>query len=104
MNGFKFRRQVAIDRYVADFYCAEARLIVELDGDSHFEGDAAVNDEMRTAQLNRQGYEVVRFTNVDVFENLDGLLNSLLEICEERRLSSVGPSPRPPPPRTGERE
>jgi very-short-patch-repair endonuclease len=104
LNGFKFRRQFPVNRYVADFYCAECKLIIELDGDSHFQDDAELKDAKRSENLKNGGYEVVRFTNVDIFENLEGVLNSLLEICEARRQPTNGPSPQPSPPSTGERE
>src|SRR5258708_5371169 len=63
LNGFKFRRQVGIDRYIADFYCAEAMLIVEIDGESHCGNEE--DDERRTEKLRTMGYCVVRFSNVD---------------------------------------
>jgi lysyl-tRNA synthetase class 2 len=102
LNGFKFRRQFAIDRYIADFCCAECKLIVELDGDSH--SDREQYDAERTRALQAKGYTVFRCTNVDVFENLDGTLETLLRECEGRRNSADGPSPQPSPPSTGERE
>ena len=104
LGGFKFRRQVPIDRYVADFYCAACKLIVETDGDSHFEPDSEKRDAERTAYLTKTGYSVIRFTNVEVFESLDGVLEAILEACETRRGVTVGPSPLPSPPSTGERE
>jgi very-short-patch-repair endonuclease len=104
LNGFKFRRQFAVDRYVADFYCAECKLIVELDGDSHFEPGSELKDAKRTENLEAQGYTVNRFTNVDVFENLEGVLESLLETCEKQRVSPRRPLTPPSPPSTGERE
>jgi very-short-patch-repair endonuclease len=102
LNGFKFRRQFTVDRYIADFYCAECRLVVELDGDSHSEREAL--DAARTAHLKAKGYGVFRCTNVDVFENLDGMLETLLRECEARRNLPDGPSPPPSPPSTRERE
>ena len=111
LGGFKFRRQVPIDRYVADFYCAECRLVVEADGDSHFEPGSETRDAERTQYLCQKGYGVIRYTNVEVFESFDGVLESLLEPCERRRGVTVGrrgvtvgPSPLPSPPSTGERE
>src|SRR3954454_6294844 len=64
LNGFKFRRQVPVDRYVADFYCAETKVIVELDGEAHDEQEE--KDEKRTERLQTLGYRVVRFENDDV--------------------------------------
>src|SRR5262245_54274933 len=76
LNGFKFRRQYAVDRYVADFYCPQCNLIVELDGDSH--EVRKEHDELRTEVLRQHGFDVVRFPNTDVFENLEGVLLKIL--------------------------
>ena len=104
LNGFKFRRQTSIGKYVADFYCAECKLVVELDGESHFLPGAEAKDAKRTERLNDDGYSVVRYTNVDVFENLDGLLATLLRECEARlpNGSPDGPSPNLSPAYGGE--
>jgi very-short-patch-repair endonuclease len=88
LNGFKFRRQYPVRGYVADYYCAEAGLIVELDGDSH-EGREEY-DARRTDALIQEGFRVVRFVNTDVFENLDGVLEAILSECESGRARSVG--------------
>ncbi len=70
LDGAKFRRQATIGRYVVDFLCVEARLIVELDGGQH---DVSV-DADRTDFLEARGYRVLRFWNNDVLENLEGVL------------------------------
>src|SRR4051794_22135472 len=61
LYGHKFRRQHPIGRFIADFYCAEARLVIELDGESH--AAQQEYDAIRTAYLQAQGYRVIRFTN-----------------------------------------
>ncbi|MBI4332316.1 MAG: endonuclease domain-containing protein [Chloroflexi bacterium] len=71
LDGFKFRRQQPIGRYVVDFVCFERKLIVELDGGQHDE--ARQRDEERTAWLNKEGFRVLRFWNNDVFGNLEGV-------------------------------
>jgi very-short-patch-repair endonuclease len=79
LHGLKFRRQHPIGRFIADFYCAEARLVIELDGESH-----AVQQEydaIRTAYLQAQGYHVIRFTNHDVQSNLEGVALTILHTC-----------------------
>ena len=81
LDGFKFRRQVPIDRYVADFVCADAMLVVELDGGQHA-ADAAY-DATRTAVLERLGYVVLRFWNHDVVETAEGVAETIL--AEPRR-------------------
>ncbi len=101
LNDFKFRRQFPVDEFIADFCCPECRLIVEADGESH--EDRVEDDAARSEHLEAIGYSVVRFTNVDVHENLDGVLTAILDACESRRNSTLGPSPLPSPPSTGER-
>src|SRR5579862_248710 len=71
MTGCKFRRQVPLGRYIADFVCHEARLIVEIDGGQH---DAASPQEAtRSAFLHNEGYRILRFWNNEVLANLDGV-------------------------------
>ena len=62
----RFLRQKVIDRYIADFYCSEAKLIIELDGSQHCEPQALEYDRMRTEYLQKQGFLVLRFSNSDV--------------------------------------
>src|SRR5207248_2012082 len=69
LNGLKFKRQVPIDRYIADFRCADARLIAELDGGHHSANEEA--DAKRTAVLESCGYLVLRYWHNDVTKNLD---------------------------------
>jgi very-short-patch-repair endonuclease len=75
LEGYKFRRQVPIGPYVADFVCMAARLIVEIDGGQHAE--QVVYDQDRERFLRNEGYEVVRYWNNDVLSNLDGVLTTL---------------------------
>ena len=76
LDGFKFRRQVPIDRYFADFVCMEARLVVELDGGQH--SDQVEYDEARTKVLEACGYTVLRFWNSQVLTSSDGVAQSIL--------------------------
>ncbi|MEO8384349.1 MAG: endonuclease domain-containing protein [Betaproteobacteria bacterium] len=77
IEEFRFRRQRPIGKYIVDFICLEAKLIVELDGGQHAE-DVAY-DQKRTAFLESLGYRVLRFWNNDVIENMDGVLQRLHE-------------------------
>jgi very-short-patch-repair endonuclease len=72
LEGAKFRRQVPIDRYVVDFYCHAAKLVVELDGKQH--EWFADYDSGRTEILERLGVRVIRFTNNEVCDDLDAVL------------------------------
>ena len=78
--GYKFRRQQPLAPYVADFFCAEARLVVELDGESH--GEREAYDARRTKRLTRGGLHVIRFENDDVYNFLDAVLEEILRECE----------------------
>jgi very-short-patch-repair endonuclease len=95
--GLRFRRQFRIGVYVADFYCAKVKLVVELDGDSH--SDQVEYDNDRTDFLNGHGIHVIRFTNFDVIENIEGVLDALGGCCASR----LPPLPSPLP-EYGERE
>ena len=74
-EGRHFRRQVQLDRYVADFACHYPKVVVELDGGQH--GDALAYDEHRSQILKRHGYDVLRFWNADVFEALEGVVDRI---------------------------
>jgi len=77
--GYKFRRQQPIEPYVLDFYCHEAQLAIELDGGQHNEPAARVRDEERTRSLEARGIRVLRFWNNEVFNNLEGVLQTIYE-------------------------
>lgn len=67
--GVKFRRQHGIGRYVVDFYCPEHKLIIELDGDSHYQDEAQEYDAIRDEFMSALGLQVMRFTNSELMEN-----------------------------------
>ena len=70
---YRFRRQKPIGCYILDFYCAEVRLAVELDGSQHFEEAGEAYDKDRTRYLEHQGIRVLRFSNRELWENFDGV-------------------------------
>jgi very-short-patch-repair endonuclease len=76
--GFRFRRQQPIGPFIVDFFCAARKLIVELDGGQHAD-ERADYDARRTAWLESEGYSVVRFWNVEVMENGEGVLRVIGE-------------------------
>lgn len=94
MNELKFRRQHPIGPYIVDFYCAEHRLVIELDGGQHAEN--RLKDEARTRWLNAQGYRVLRFWNHEV-------LTATSAVLEAITLAASHPHPTPLPVRERER-
>jgi very-short-patch-repair endonuclease len=74
LEGFRFRRQHPLGPYVVDFFCAAAKLIVEVDGGQHAE-----DEEARTNWLEARGYRVIRFWNNDVLANTEGVLSTILD-------------------------
>lgn len=75
----KFRRQYSIWRYILDFYCKDLQLWIEIDGDSHFTEDGKMYDKERTAYIEALGIKVERFTNKEIMENVDWVLEYLKE-------------------------
>ena len=88
IGNFKFRRQVPLRPYIADFYCSAAQLVVEVDGISHIEPSA---DAERDSWMARHGIRVLRFANRDVFSNVEGVL------IEIGLVAAAFPSPNPLP-------
>ena len=79
LKGLKFRRQHSIGPYVVDFYCHVAALAVELDGSVHDDPQRAEYDAERQRALEAQGICVLRFSNADVFENVNGVVEAILQ-------------------------
>ena len=77
LAGFEFRRQHPCGPYILDFYCAELRLAIELDGGQHWEADVAAYDEARTGFLRRRGIELLRFPNDLVFRERIAVLEAI---------------------------
>ena len=78
--GFKFRRQVPIGNYVVDFVCESKNIIIELDGGQHNEPNNIKNDKVRTDFLVSKGYQVYRFWNIDIDNNINGVYLELKKI------------------------
>ncbi len=77
INGLKFRRQHYIKNYIADFYCSEKMLSIELDGGIHFNKEQIEYDEFRTTVLNELGITELRFTNEEIIENVTAVINKI---------------------------
>nr|WP_072826110.1 DUF559 domain-containing protein [Bradyrhizobium erythrophlei] len=84
LGGAGFRRQVPIDTYVADFMCHAAKLVIELDGGQHFSSRGEKADVRRTATIEAKGFQVLRFSNLDVMTNRTGVLETIASAVEER--------------------
>lgn len=94
LNGHKFSRQMPIGPYFADFLCRASRLVVELDGISH-DGRIAF-DQARDAFLANDGYQVIRFSNQEVFDNLEGVVAAISQALTDL------PTPNPSRMREGD--
>ena len=82
LGGYKFRRQHPIGGYIVDFCCPETKLVIELDGDVHAFQEA--KDARRTAELEAQGYRVIRFWNGQVLREMEAVLGVILAVCDGR--------------------
>jgi very-short-patch-repair endonuclease len=107
LGGAKFRRQAPVGPYIADFICLRRKLLVEADGGQHVESQ---RDAERDRWLATEGYAVVRYSNIDILQNPEGVLADLFRRLEDRRIvlnQSPSPglgslrSPRPPSPPEG---
>jgi very-short-patch-repair endonuclease len=81
----RFQRQKVIDRYIADFYCASAQLVVEVDGGGHYTDEQQGYDAQRTAALKEYGLLVIRFTNLDVMRNFEGVCFEIDKAVKARK-------------------
>ena len=93
LGSLKFRRQVAFDSYVVDFYCAEYKLVVELDGQSH-DGQLA-KDAKRTEYLESLGLHVIRITNSELATNPEGIARLILSQATVDSTTDPHPGPLP---------
>ena len=84
LEGFRFLRQKPLDNFIADFYCAELLLVIEIDGESHLSEDAKDYDEYRTKVLNAYGIEVVRYTNEEILNHFADIVVDLREKVKDR--------------------
>ena len=75
----QFYRQKSIGNYIADFYCPKAKLIIEIDGSQHYEKEGIEKDKIRDEYFKSLGLKVLRFTNLDVLKNLNGVLEKIYE-------------------------
>jgi len=79
-QGFHFRRQVQLGPFYVDFACHAASLVIEVDGDTHFTPEAVAYDIRRTEFIRGEGYRVIRYSNLEVRDNLDGVAMHLAAV------------------------
>ncbi|MDO4196732.1 MAG: DUF559 domain-containing protein [Prevotellaceae bacterium] len=77
--GAHFRRQHIVGCYIADFICLRRKLIVEVDGGYHAQEQQKIDDYLRTEDLNRMGYRVIRFKNEDIYTSLSSVLDTIFD-------------------------
>jgi len=98
-EGWKFLRQSPVGPFVVDFACIEVRLAIEVDGATHGTKDEIDYDERRTRYLEREGWRVVRFWNSEIFQNLDGVVETIRNAAwEQENWLKQSESPRGSPP------
>jgi len=90
LMGLGFRRQVPIAGYIADFACADKRVIVELDGSQHGEAGQSTVDATRTQRLEKDGWTVLRFWNDDVLGDIDGVCQHIITVAGLNTPASAG--------------
>jgi very-short-patch-repair endonuclease len=98
-DGVKFVRQSVRRPYIADFVARSRKLVIEVDGDTH--GSSVEYDARRTAQLERLGFRVLRFANVEVMQNIEWVMHNIVEALATAPLPTSPPA-WPPSPRRGE--
>ena len=102
LKGYQFRRQRPILQYIADFFCKELKLIIEIDGITHDNKVSRSKDLQREACLAKAGFKIVRFTDDEVLENMDGVISRLEIIIGE--IEALPRRCAPPPPKGDTRE
>ena len=94
--GCKFRRQYSVGPYVLDFYCPALKLAVEIDGDSHSVVDANDYDQQRQAFIESFGIRFLRFTNQQVYKNIEGVLQTIYWVAQGGRGETISEGASPP--------
>jgi very-short-patch-repair endonuclease len=83
--GVKFRRQVPFGTYIADFMSLQEKLVVELDGSQHYQENGIQKDRIRDDYFKKEGFVVLRFSNTEIIENIDGVLDMIWEIMQKEK-------------------
>src|SRR3990167_9096672 len=91
LSGVKFRRQFPIGRYILDFYSPEYKLGIEADGGQHYEDKGKSKDALRTRELTKHGVKIVRFSDSDILNNIDGVYEIIQGVIENKKSGSPSP-------------
>jgi len=83
--GIKLRRQFSLGRYILDFYSPEYKLGIEADGGGHYEGRGKQRDKLRTTQLSKLGVEILRFSDLEILNNIEGVWEVIRQAIESKR-------------------
>ncbi|MFH0763349.1 MAG: endonuclease domain-containing protein [Candidatus Omnitrophota bacterium] len=95
ISGIKFRRQFPISSYILDFYCPEYKLGIEADGGQHYEDKGKKDDEQRTKELSKYGVKIVRFSDLDILNNIHGVYEIIQRVIESRKSKTPHLNPLP---------
>ena len=95
LGGVKFRRQFPVGRYVLDFYAPEYKLGIEADGGQHYCDVNEKRDELRTRDLLNMDIQMLRFSNLDILKNIQGVCELINEAIEKRKYHPPHPNPLP---------
>jgi very-short-patch-repair endonuclease len=77
LKGCQFNRQKPIGNYIVDFYCRKAKLVIEVDGGQHYGYDSRQKDRIRDTYMSQHGVKVLRFSDREIFENIDGVVETI---------------------------
>jgi very-short-patch-repair endonuclease len=91
LAGVKFRRQFSIGKYILDFYSPEYRLGIEADGGQHYENNHRRRDELRTKELSHLGVQILRFSDREILNDIEGVYKIIQENIEKEKSSSPSP-------------
>jgi len=91
----KFRRQYSVGAFVIDFYCPELKLAIEIDGETHFQDGAEAYDQARQQFIEKFGIQFLRFTNQQVYENLEGVIEVIAQMVQSLRSQTPPPTDSP---------
>jgi very-short-patch-repair endonuclease len=95
LTGVKFRRQFSVGKYILDFYSPEYRLGIECDGGQHYKENGKQRDELRERELSSEGIEILRFSNLEILSNLEGVYKIIQDTIEKKKDNFPSPQSSP---------